>query len=211
MPFTRVQTAWHSRFDAQPFRILLLRRLSLQLPSSVRNCLCGLPLDSRGHHRAACATRGSRVGVVLHWRVRQHASRRGGRQGVSQCPCKGLGWTIAGDCRRWFAALHGAQLAVDTTIVSRCATVDGAPWEASRRTLRGQPAQGSHATQLTGRNGRTKFVVFGSVGGGRRSGEVQEFFRSLAKAKARSERAHLRCLSAQESRVLMGPFRPPLR
>ena len=28
------------------------------LPSSVRNCRCGLPLDFRGHHRAACTTAG---------------------------------------------------------------------------------------------------------------------------------------------------------
>ena len=41
--------------DAQPFRVLLLRRLWLQLPSSVRDCRCGLPL---GFSCAACATAG---------------------------------------------------------------------------------------------------------------------------------------------------------
>ena len=49
-----------SRIDSSSFRVLLLRRLWLPLPPSSRNCRCGLPLDSRGHHRAACA----QVGVL---------------------------------------------------------------------------------------------------------------------------------------------------
>ena len=58
LPFTSFPTAVHSRFDAQPFRVLLLRRLWLPLPCSARNCRCGRPLDSSGHHRAACAVAG---------------------------------------------------------------------------------------------------------------------------------------------------------
>ena len=45
--------------EPQLFRVLLLRRLH-PLPLTARHCLCGLPLDTRGHHRAACA----RVGVL---------------------------------------------------------------------------------------------------------------------------------------------------
>ena len=45
-------------FTPQLFRVILLRRLHLPLPLTVRNCQCGLPLDSRGHHRAACARAG---------------------------------------------------------------------------------------------------------------------------------------------------------
>ena len=34
------------------------RRLRLLLPLTGRNCRCGFPLDSSGHHRAACARAG---------------------------------------------------------------------------------------------------------------------------------------------------------
>ena len=44
--------------DAYPDRALLLRRLRLPLPLSVRSCRCGRPLDALSHHRAACATAG---------------------------------------------------------------------------------------------------------------------------------------------------------
>ena len=56
LPFSCAPTARHSRFDLQLFQVLLLRRLWLPLPPSDRYCRCGLPLDPRGHHRAACAT-----------------------------------------------------------------------------------------------------------------------------------------------------------
>ena len=42
----------------QPFRVLLLRRLWLSFLPNARNGRCGLPLDSCGHHRAACAAAG---------------------------------------------------------------------------------------------------------------------------------------------------------
>ena len=54
------------------FRILLIRRLRLPLPLTVGNCQCGLPLDSSGHHRAACARAGSREEDSL-WRGLQSA------------------------------------------------------------------------------------------------------------------------------------------
>ena len=99
----------------------------------------------------------------------------------------------------------GAKLAVDTTIVSvlkrdgsvrtRCATVDGASLEAARR------RKEATYPELTGRNGRTKLFVLGCEVGGRWSGEAQEFFRSLAKVKARSEPAHLRTTARQACRL----------
>ena len=48
-----------TRIDPHLFRTLLLRRLRLPLPLSKRTCRCGRPLDSRGHHRAACARAGA--------------------------------------------------------------------------------------------------------------------------------------------------------
>ena len=101
----------------------------------------------------------------------------------------------------------GAQFAVDTTIVSilkrdgsvrtRCATVDGASLEAACR------RKEATYPKLTGRNGRTKLVVLGCEVGGRWSGEVQEFLHSLAKAKARSEPAHL--LTTARQTLLLRP------
>ena len=55
VPFTTMPTNRVSRFEAEQFRVLLLRRLRLPLPLSVRSCRCAL-----GHHRAAC----SRSGVL---------------------------------------------------------------------------------------------------------------------------------------------------
>ena len=58
VPLISFPTDRVSRFDSQPFRILLLRRLQLPLPLNVRSCRCGRPFDALGHHRAACATAG---------------------------------------------------------------------------------------------------------------------------------------------------------
>ena len=44
--------------DPPVFRTLLLRRLRLPLPLTVRACRCGLFLDAFGHHRSACAVSG---------------------------------------------------------------------------------------------------------------------------------------------------------
>ena len=56
--FTAFPTSRLTRFDSQPFWVLLLRRLHLRLPLSARACQCGRPLDAFGHHRSACATSG---------------------------------------------------------------------------------------------------------------------------------------------------------
>ena len=59
-------------FTPQLFRVILLR-LHLPLPLTVRNCRCGLPLDSRGHHRAVCARSGVLGG--RGWAVENAAAR----------------------------------------------------------------------------------------------------------------------------------------
>ena len=48
------------RIDAQPFRLLLCRRLRLPSPLSSRTCRCSRLLDILGHRRATCAE----VGVL---------------------------------------------------------------------------------------------------------------------------------------------------
>ena len=74
-----------SRLDPQCFRILLLRRLWCPLPLSSAFCRCGQPLDSRGHHRAACATSGvlGRRGFPLE-SCAARILQRGWSEGVHQ-------------------------------------------------------------------------------------------------------------------------------
>ena len=100
---------------------------------------------------------------------------------------------------------HGAQLAIDTTLVSplsrdglphpRCVREDGAVLAAARRRKeRTYP-------ELTGQFGSARLVVLAGEVGGRWSEETQAFLRQLAKAKARSEpvpqQAILACSSAR--------------
>ena len=62
LPFTCFPIAAHSRFDAQPVRVLLFSSVACgsPLPSSARNCRCGLPLDSQWPPpRSLCSGRGS--------------------------------------------------------------------------------------------------------------------------------------------------------
>ena len=50
-----------TKITAQPLRLLLWRRLLLQLPISYRTCQCGRQLHVLGHHREACASWGEEV------------------------------------------------------------------------------------------------------------------------------------------------------
>ena len=47
-----------TKLDPHLFRVVLLRRLQVPLPPTVRSCRCGRPFESFGHHRAACALAG---------------------------------------------------------------------------------------------------------------------------------------------------------
>ena len=59
LALTTCPTCLVTRLEPQKFRVLLLRRLRLPLPSRLwRSCRCGQPLDSCGHHHAACAQAG---------------------------------------------------------------------------------------------------------------------------------------------------------
>ena len=85
---------------------------------------------------------------------------------------------------------RGAQLAVDTTLVSplsrngaarrRAANHDGAALDAARK------RKEDTYPELTGENGRTRLVVLAAEVGGRWSGETAQFLCALAKARAQS-------------------------
>ena len=79
--FPAVTTNRMTRIEAQPFRLLLLRRLRLPLPLTSRTCRCGRQLDSFGHHRAACSVAGCWAGEGSHWsRPRQRCAEKQGRE-----------------------------------------------------------------------------------------------------------------------------------
>ena len=161
-------------FSPQVFRVILLRRLHLPLPLTVRNCKCGQPLDICGHHRAACARAGvlGGRGWALENVVARICREAGGRV-TTNVLVRNLDLVGPGveDNRRLevvadgLPLFGGAQLAIDTTVVSalhadgtarrRAATHDGvATAEARRRKSRTYP-------ELAGLHGRARLVVLG--------------------------------------------------
>ena len=70
-----------TRLEPHLFRVLLLRRLRLPLAFSGRSCWCGFPLNSSGHHRAACARAGilGRRGFALESVAARICREAGGR------------------------------------------------------------------------------------------------------------------------------------
>ena len=191
LPFSCCPSSFHTRFTLQVFRVLLLRRLWLPLPLTKRTCGCGRLLDSSGHHRAACANVGvlGRRGFALESAATRVCREAGGRASVNQCVRDlDIAAPNAADNRRLevvadgFPLFHGAQLAIDTTMVSplsctgvlhaRCADIDGAATMAARR--RKQRRQ----FELAGEDGRARLVVFACEVGGRFSEECRHFLRT---------------------------------
>ena len=116
-----------TRFDAQPFHLLLCRRLHLPLPLTLRTCRCGRQLDMFGHHRAACADVGvlGKRGFPLECAAAQICREAGARVATNVwVRDMDLGEFNALDGRRLevvadgLSLWRGAQLAIDTTLVS---------------------------------------------------------------------------------------------
>ena len=109
------------------FRVLLLRRLHLPLPLSSRSCRCGRPLDARGHHRTSCPTSGvlGRRGFALE-SAAARVCREAGARVRTNVFVRDLDLLPQGvpDQRRLevvaegLPLFHGAQLAIDTPLVS---------------------------------------------------------------------------------------------
>ena len=177
VPFSCFPTSALSRFDASHFRVLMLRRLWLPLPSSSRNYRSSLLLDVLGHHRAACAEAGvlGRWGFALESAAARICREAGARVGTNVMvrdmdllPQSHLDTRRLEVVADGLPLFHGAQLAIDTTMVS-----------AVRRN--GLPRDDG-AALATARRLKERTC---EVGGGW-SGETQAFLRQLAKFKARS-------------------------
>ena len=113
--------------ESDVFRITLLRRLQLPSPWTVRTCRCGRPLDACGHHRAACARAGllGRRGYAVEHVAARICREAGGRVTTNAYVRDlDLNEPHGGDGRRLEIVVDGlplfggAQLAVDTTLVS---------------------------------------------------------------------------------------------
>ena len=102
-PFSSFPTSRETRFDSQPFRLLLLRRLRLPLPLSACRCRCGRLLDVFGHHRAACATVRvlGRRGFAL-----ESAAARVCREAGTRPPPRPEPSSTPGVWKWWFGALQ---------------------------------------------------------------------------------------------------------
>ena len=200
IPFFTAPVSFATRFDPQCFRVLLLRRLWCPLPLSSATCRCGQPLDSRSHHRGACARAGvlGRRGFPLVSCAARICREAGAR--VSQnirVQDLGLLPVPRVDNRRLVVVadglplFHGAQLAVDTTMVNvvradgaprrQCVGRDGAALDQARQTKE------LRYPELSGDQGRARLVVLACETGGRWSEEAHDFLRQLARARARWE------------------------
>ena len=217
VPLSTTPANFLSRIDSHLFRVLLLRRLRLPLPLSARQCRCGRPLDAFGHHRAACARAGvlGRRGFAVESAGARICREAGGRV-VANAMLRDFDLVAPNprDQRRLeiladgLPLFGGAQLAVDTTLVSplhcdgsphaRAANVDGAVLAAARRLKeRTYP-------ELTGPRSRARLVVLAGEIGGRWSEETRRFLSLLAKAKTRSEPPILKKRAEQAWRLRWG-------
>ena len=123
---TAFPTAIEFRIENPLFRILLLRRLRLPLPHSADTCSCRRPLDALGDHRAACAQAGVlRSRAVPLERALARICREAGARVATNVPLSRMNLDAPIFDNRTIEVLanglplfHGAQLAVDTTLVS---------------------------------------------------------------------------------------------
>ena len=205
-----------TRLEPFLFRVLLLRRLRLPLPLTGRNCRCGQPLDSSGHHRAACARAGvlGRRGFAVESVAARICREAGGRVTTNVLVRDmDLVRPDVHDTRRLevvvdgLSLFGGVQLAVDTTVVSalhangdarrNAARRDGVALEAARR------RKERTYQELTVRGGRARLVLGVEVGG-RWSTETRSFLSQLAHSRARSERLLMRKRVEQAWRLRWG-------
>ena len=171
----------------------------MPLPLTTHSCRCGRLLDSLGHHRSACPVAGvlGRRGFPLENAAARICREAGGRvrtnvlvrdldlHAINNLDSRRLEVVVDG-----LSLFRGAQLAIDTTLVSslsrngtarpRCATVSGAALDRARiRKERRYP-------ELAGDHGRARLVVMAGEIGGRFSSETAQFLRCLASDKVRS-------------------------
>ena len=184
--------------DAE-YRVMLLRRLRLPVPLAPRRCRCGRALDTLGDHRTACA----QVGVLAHRagpleRAAARICREAGARVAASVALRDLNVDVpATDGRRIEVVANGlplwrgAQIAVDTTLVSplqRCGEPrPGADVEPGCALRHAEARKHRTYPELrAGGQGRCRLVVFGMEVGGRFSPNALAFIRRLARPRGRA-------------------------
>ena len=186
--------------------MLLLRRLRLPLPLVAAFCRCRRAADALGDHLAACPRSGllrSRSSPLE--RAAARACREAGATVVSNALLRDLNLhpdrqddrrieVIANGLPLW----GGAQLAVDTTLVSALDSA-GEPRRYQRRTQGAALRQARRAKERTYpellRSPRCRLVVLAVEVAGRWSPEAAQFVRLLARCRSRAVPPALRASS----------------
>ena len=117
VPFSTAFSSPLTRIELALFRVLLLRRLSLLLPLTVRSCQCGRLLDAFGHHRTACSRSGvlGRRGFSLESAAARVCREAGGRVATNSLVCDlDLGTLDARDARRLDVMVDGEHSSPST-------------------------------------------------------------------------------------------------
>ena len=194
---TAVPTGRETTIPSHLFRVILLRRLRQQLPFTGRACRCGRLLDAFGHHRAACARTGvlGRRGFALESAAARICREAGGPVRTNTF-VRDLDIPTATleDSRRLEVVvdglpLHGgAQLAVDTTLVSTLHG-DGRPRKGAAdrdgvALLAARKRKERRYPEFLGARCRARLVVLAVEVGGRFSRETSDFISELARARA---------------------------
>ena len=192
------------QYENAKLRALLLRRLRLPLDLDTRRCKCGRTLDSLGDHRAACSTGGvlqtravplerawARVGREAGARVRTHAYLNNlNVLNVEPSDERRLEVVASG-----LPTCHGAQVAVDATLVSpltRKGTArPRAHWQNGAALKDARKKKESHYPELQ-HSRRCRLVTAGMEVGGRWDEGAYEFLLELATAKAQQAPVVLR-------------------
>ena len=211
---TALPTGRETTIPSHLFRVILLRRLRQPLPFTGRACRCGRLFDPNGHHRAACARPGvlGRRGFALESAAARICREASGRVRTNVfVRDMDLPTATLEDARRLEVVvdglpLHGgAQLAVDTTLVSALHG-DGRPRRgASERDgvalLAARKRKEQTYPEFLGARCRARLVVLAVEVGGRFSRETSGFITELARARARSETALMRKRAEQAWRM----------
>ena len=114
LAFSTCPTCRVTALESNVFRMILLHRLQMPLPLTVRTCRCGRPLDAYGHHRAACA----RVGA-MQLRTWQRASVA--KQEVASQPTH--------SCATWTSNCHKEVVAGDWKLsLTGCLCSEAPSW-----------------------------------------------------------------------------------
>ena len=177
--FTVLPTSDDVTIASAQFRVLLLRRLRLPLALCPRTCRCGRSLGPLGDHRAACATSGvlpTRALPLEHALAR--VCREAGARVARNVRVADMNIDVpVSDARRievvcnGLPLWHGAQLAVDATLVSPL-TRKGQPQPAADAQpgvalARAAQRKRRHTYPELLRARRCRLVVFGIETGGR--------------------------------------------